>query len=207
MTSDILYTILESEKFDRCQFALLLDRTDKSLNVYQMLVKTLVEKGLNIGYFIFDGTPYCGKVNRVAPIVNSLSVCVIDNTHIPFPEEEICIYDAIDDWLCAGIEPMRIGVFETMGHYPVVSKKLIERLGYMFHPICYGREAAECWLLSLGSKLEMVSMIEGCKLIKSPSKTIEFEGLSTQEDDSWAKAILTEVLDEEVSRLSKYLVK
>ena len=69
LTADLLSAALACGKYDGCVFVLLLSLDDPNLLSYKTLVENVREKGLSAGYFIFDGTPYCGMINRVAPIV------------------------------------------------------------------------------------------------------------------------------------------
>jgi len=209
LTSDLLYTALDSKLFVGCQFALLLQASDPRVETYKELVVTIREKGLDVGYFIFDGTPFCGMINRVAPILNTRSVCVLNNQHSPWytGKDGIGIAGAIDLWLNQAVEPMRVGVFDGQGNYPVVTKHLIERLGYMFHPLCTGREEAERWLLMVAEKLAIIGTIPDCKLIASSADTFDLLGFSTEEEMVWVLQVLTQLTDDEVERIGTYLVK
>jgi len=209
MTSDLLYTALDSKLFTGCQFALLLQASDPRVETYKELVVTIREKGLDIGYFIFDGTPYCGMINRVAPILNTRSVCVLNNQHFPWytGKDGIGIAGAVEQWLSKAVEPMGVGVFDAQGNHPVVTKHFIERLGYMFHPLCTGREEAERWLLTLAEKLAIIGNIPDCKLIASRAETVDLLGFSTEEEMVWVLQVLTQLTDDEVERIGTYLVK
>ena len=68
LTSNLLHTAHSCGCYADCLFVLLLDSRDPSLLVYKEMIDIVREKGLSAGYFIFDGTPYCGKINRVVPI-------------------------------------------------------------------------------------------------------------------------------------------
>jgi hypothetical protein len=207
MTSDFLYTVAESKQFERCAFALLLQTKDTNLEVYKELVGLLREKGLDIGYFIFDGTPYCGMINRVAPIINTQSLCVLDNKHFPYCNDDTDIAGTIETWLKQSLEPMRVGVFNEVGNYPVVTKQIVERLGYMFHPLCSGREEAERWLLTLADRLKIVGLIPGCRMLQSSSETFDICGFSTEEECEWVMRTLIQLADDETVRLENYILK
>lgn len=207
LSSDFLHTVVETEKFTGCDFVLLLEKNDPSLNLYKQACKSVREKGLELGYFIFDGTPYCGKINRIAPILNTLSLCVLDNTHMPLPNDnKKSVKETVEDWLKLSVEPMRVGVFNDMGEYPVVTKALIERLGYMFHTLCFGREEAEQWILALGENLGVINKIE-CTVGVSSNETVEVEGFSFEEDIEWVRTVLSQILEEEVLRLQEFIVR
>lgn len=207
LTSDLLYTVLETKMFDGCAFVLLLEADDPSLDVYKELVDNVRDKGLECGYFVFDGTPYCGKVNRIASILNSLSVCVLDNKHFPISTNIITMKEAVETWLKTRVEPMGVGVFNEVGDYPVVTRSLIDRLGYMFHPLCFGREEAERWLLSIGNELGVLGLIDGFDMVEAQAQVLDIQGFSTDEDVAWVSKTLEQLLDEEVMRLSEHLVK
>ena len=206
LTSDLLSAALTSGKYAGCTFVLLLDIGDPNLLMYKTLVDNVRTKGLSAGFFIFDGTPYCGKVNRVAPIVTADCVCVIDSQHLPVAGNGVPFADAVRNWLASSIEPMRVGTFVTDGFYPLVTRKLVDRLGYMFHPLCYGRIEAEGWLLSLADALGILSPVPDGNVIESSTDGVEIEGDSTQEDASWVDETLKQTLDDEVARLASYLV-
>lgn len=207
LTSDLLYTVLETKQFGGCHFVLLLDIEDVCVGIYKELVENLRERGMNVGYLVFDGTPYCGKINKAAAIINSLSFCVLDNNHMVIPNAGLDFAELIKKWQTNIVEPMYIGCFEEKGQYPVVSRKFTDRLGYMFHPICFGKEEAECWLTSLATHLEIVYKIPDCIIIEAPSKTIDIHGVSFEEDTKWSKSVLSNILDDEVERLSYKLLK
>lgn len=210
LTSDFLYNANELGCFAGTPFVLLLDGRDPRLNVYQEMVKNLIAKGFTVGYLTFDGTPYCGKINRASQVLNTKSVCVLDNKHLPLPtdnEDSVNMLEKIEAWQKTFIDPMTIGVFDQTGSYPVISKKLIERLGYMFHPLSYGRESAENWLISLGNKVGLISLIPDCTLIESKVEEFEVAGWSRDEDKRWVEQTLNEIFDDEVERLESYLVK
>jgi len=209
LSSDFLYTVLESKQFDRCAFALLLQTGDPNLGVYKELARSIREKGLDVGYFVFDGTPYCGMINRVAPIINTHTLCVLNNQHFPHcsGDEIVDVAGAIESWLMQSLEPMRVGVFDKVGNYPVVTKQLVERLGYMFHPLCFGREEAERWLLVLAERLKIIGMIPYCQMLQSSAETFDPGGFSTEEELVWIMQILMQIADDETKRLEKYLLK
>lgn len=206
LASNLLHMAHDSGRYVGCAFILLLDAHDPFLLLYKELVDILTEKGMTVGYCITDGAPYCGKINRIASIVNADSVCVIDNLHIPTSNDDTPFVDKIDAWLKSHPEPMKIGIFNEEGFYIVVTKKLIERLGYMFHPLCYGRYEAEQHLLSLGDKLDIITAIEGCVVLESKNDGAEIEGFSSDEDAQWAAQTLEQTIEEETERLSDYLL-
>ena len=206
LASNLLHMAHDSGRYVGCAFILLLDAHDPFLLLYRELVDILTEKGMSVGYCITDGAPYCGKINRIASIVNADSVCVIDNLHLPTPKDDASFADKIDAWLKSHPEPMKIGIFNEEGFYIVVTKKLIERLGYLFHPLCYGRCEAEQHLLSLGDKLDIIAPIEGCVVLESKNDGAEIEGFSSDEDAQWVSQTLEQTLEEEVERLSDYLL-
>jgi len=210
LTSDFLYGANQLGCFVDTPFVLLLELRDPRLNVYKEMVNNLIKKGMNVGYLIFDGTPYCGKINRVAHILNTKAICVLDNTHLPMPmcdKPEPKVTEEIALWQQSILEPMTIGVFDEMGNYPVISKKLIERLGYMFHPLSYGRESAENWLCSLGNELGLISRIPDFQIMASKTKEIEIAGQSLAEDKRWVEGILGQIFDEEKERINRYMVR
>lgn len=206
LTSDLFAAALASGKYADCAFILLLEASDPHILKYRALVENVREKGLAAGYFIFDGTPYCGQINRVAPLVPADAVCVIDAKHLPVVEGP-SFAESVRAWLATSPEPMRVGTFCENGLFPLVTPKLIERMGYLFHPLCYGRTEAEEWVLSLGSALGIVSAIPGGSVIESSADGVEIIGVSSVEDTEWASATLEQILEEETERLSDYLVR
>ena len=207
LTADLLMAASACGKFNGCTFVLLLDVGDPQLLAYKNLVANMREKGLSVGFFVFDGTPYCGKINRVAPIVNADCVCVIDSSHLPFVNGESSVAEVVRTWLTSTSEPMRIGTFVAEGFYPVVTRKLIDRLGYMFHPLCGGRIAAENWLLTIASELGIVSMVPDCKVIESSADAVEIEGVDDPDDIRWTGETLCQTLEDEAERLGQYLLR
>lgn len=194
--------------FAGCSFALLLDAADPHLGAYIAVVKSVREKGLNVGWIVFDGAPYCGMVNRVAPIVNADTICVLDNRHLPqIDGGDANVAAAIRDWLKQSPQQMRVGTFCEDGFFPVVTQKLVERLGYMFHPLCYGRIEAENWLLSVGDGLGILSPIPGGRVFESPADTVEICGASDANDIRWVDETLEQTLGDVIDRLDGYLVK
>ena len=196
--------------FAGCAFVLLLDTADPNLPVYFDLTKTVREKGLAVGYIVFDGAPYCGCINRVAPIVAADCICVLDNKHLPQIAADVeggNVAAAISAWLKRSPQRMQVGTFTEDGFFPVVTQKFVERLGYMFHPLCCGRLEAENWLLSVAGSLGVLSTIPGGSLIESPAETVEICGASTADDMNWVDETLAQTLDEVVERLDGYLEK
>jgi len=207
LTSDMLSAALSSGKFKDCAFVLLLDLEDPNLLTYKTIAENVREKGLNCGYFVFDGTPYAGMINRVAPIINADCLCVIDSTHLPMPNGEPGMAEVLRKWLGSSIQIMRVGIFIDEGFYPVVTRKLVDRLGYLFHPICYGRSEAEHWLLRLSSEIGIMDMIPDCKIIESLADGVELAGTSDENDAGWANETLAQILEDETDRLSGYLIR
>lgn len=194
--------------FAGCSFVLLLDVADPHVPSYVEIVKSVREKGVSAGYIVFDGAPYCGMVNRVAPIVNADTVCVLDNKHLPqVGTEDGNVAAAIRKWLAQSPQQMRVGVFSDDGFFPVVTQKLVERLGYMFHPLCYGRIEAENWLLSVAEDLGVLSRIEDGRIFESPADTVEICGMSDADDVKWVDETLEQTLGDVISRLDAYIVK
>lgn len=207
MTADLLSAALSCAKFDGCTFVLLLDAQDPHLQQYKTLVENVRAKGLSAGFFVFDGTPYCGMVNRVAPLVRADCVCVLDSTHLPLIDDERPFAVCVREWLAGTPEPMRVGTFVEEGFYPLVTRKLIDRLGYMFHPLAYGRLEAEDWLLSVAVGLGVVSGLPKAKLVESVVDGVEIIGMSDENDKRWVNETLEQALDDEVERLSAYLIR
>lgn len=205
LTADLLGAAQSCGKFAGCTFVLLLDAEDPNLLAYRALVENVREKGLSAGFFIFDGTPYCGKINRVAPIVSAPCLCVLDSTHLPMTE--LPFAEAVRKWLAESAEPMRVGTVGEDGSYPVVTRKFVDRLGYMFHPLCYGRVEAEGWLLSVADALGVLSPISGGSVAQSSADGVEIVGSSDQEDAAWVSETLAQTLGDEAERISGYLVR
>lgn len=205
LTGELLHTAAHSGEFAGCQFVLLLDLSDPYFLAYRGLVASVREKGLNAGYFVFDGTPYCGTVNRAAPILDTECVCVIDSKHLPLAEGGD-MAGKVRRWLASSAQQMRVGTFTADGSYPVVTRKLVDRLGYMFHPLAYGREDAENWLLALGNRLDIVSEIPGGKVVVSQADGAEIVGESEDADILWVGDTLAQILEDEAERLGAYLI-
>jgi len=206
LTGELLYAALACGNFSGCQFVLLLDASDPHLLAYKALVESVREKGLSVGFFVFDGTPYCGMINRVAPIVTSDCLCVLDSRHMPLVENGVPVAEAVSRWIATSPQTMRVGIFSDNVCYPVVTRKLVERLGYMFHPLCYGRPEAENWLLNIGSSLGILSSIPNAKIVESPADGVEIIGVSEHEDAVWVDETLGEILGDETERLEHYLL-
>lgn len=207
LTSDLLHTALETGVYDGCSFVLLLDNDDPYLLAYKELVESMRKKGLDAGYFIFDGTPYCGKINRVAPIVSADFVCVIDSTHLPMISSGKKVSEAVQEWAKTSLQEMKVGSFGEDGFYPLVSRKLVDRLGYLFHPLCYGRIEAENWLLLIASRLEIGTQIPDGTVIESNADGVEIVGVSDEEDANWVDETLGQIVDDEAERLEQYLIR
>lgn len=213
LTSDLLYGALQTKSFDGCAFALLLELSDPAVFVYKELVENVRKKGLNVGYMIYDGTRYCGKVNRASPIINTLTLCVLDNSHLPIAFEKdgkdvVPMKARILEWHNAtGPEPMKIGAFDESGSYPVVTKKIVERLGYLYHPLAFGRVEAENWLIRVGETTKLISKIGNCGFIESPSKTLEYDGLSDKEDIAWVTGTLEMTLADTVEHIERHKLR
>ena len=210
LTSDFLYVASESKMFDKCAFALLLDAFDPSLAIYKELINKVRNLGLNVGYFIFDGTPYIGKINKAAMIIDTVSLCVLDNKHLPAVVSESktkSIYEHIIGWLSHSAEPMKVGLFGQSMEFPIVTKKFIERIGYMFHTLSFGRKESEVWLLQLAQELEILSVIPDCQIIETSAKTFELEGFSTEDDQRWVVDALMHTIDDVSKQIEFYKVK
>jgi hypothetical protein len=207
LTSDLLSAALACGKFVGCTFVLLLDKEDPHILTYKTLVENVREKGLSAGFFVFDGTPYCGKINRVAPIVSAECLCVLDSRHLPMIDGVASFAEGVRSWLALSPEPMRVGTFTEECFFPLVTRKLVDRLGYMFHPLSYGRVEAENWLLTLSSAVGILSSVAGGKIIESSADGVEIVGTSDPEDSRWVDEILDQTVDEEAERLTGYLLR
>lgn len=205
LTADLLGAAQSCGKFAGCTFVLLLDAEDPNLLAYRALVENVRAGGLSAGFFVFDGTPYCGKINRVAPLVSAPCVCVLDSTHLPITD--LPFAEAVRKWLAESAEPMRVGTIGEDGSYPVVTRKLVDRLGYMFHPLCYGRIEAENWLLSVADAIGVLSPIAGGVIAQSSADGVEIVGVSDKEDAQWVGETLAQTLDDEAERVGGYLVR
>ena len=206
LTADLFSAALSSGKFVGCPFVLLLQAEDHNLLAYKSIVENFRERGLTCGYFVFDGTPYAGMINRVAPIINADCLCVIDSTHLPMPNGASTMVEIVSKWLAMSLQQMRVGTFTSDGFYPLVTRKFVDRLGYLFHPLCYGRSEAEHWLLKLSSEIGTLSEIADCKIIESSADGVEILGVSDESDASWAIETLEQTLADETDRLSEYVV-
>lgn len=204
LVSETLYTAKESNKYDRCGFVLLLDRSDKALQVYVDLVKALHEDGFKVGYIIFDGTPYCGKVNRLSAMVNSRTVCVLGNKAILW-EGEKQIAEYIEEHLAKMPQPMQV-ILPKNGESPIVSLPLVERLGYLYHPICFGKYDSEMWIKQLAIRLGIAQVAEGLSCLSSIAGGSDTIGGVSKEDAKWSMSVLNEILDAEVKRLGEYIL-
>ena len=206
LTADLFSVASASGKFAGCSFALLLQAEDPNLLAYKTIVENFRERGLTCGYFVFDGTPYAGMINRVAPIINADCLCVIDSTHLPMPNGASTMLETVSKWFAMSLQQMRVGMFTNDGLYPLVTKKFVDRLGYLFHPLCYGRSEAEHWLLKLSSEIGTLSEIADCKIIESSADGVEILGASDENDAAWATETLEQTLADETVRLSEYVV-
>jgi hypothetical protein len=207
LTSDLLYAVIESKQFEDCAVVLLLELSDRHLEVYKELVANVRNRGLNAGYLVSDGTPYAGKINRAALMIDSAAFCVLDNhMMVASATETGTVRNSVIEWLQSSPEPMKVGVFDQNCVFPVVSKLFTERLGYLYHPLCYGRVEAERWVISLAHDLEILSTIEGCTLLVSPSKNVDPEPFSTEADREWALQTLEQIRADEVDRLADRLI-
>lgn len=208
LTSSLLYTALETGKHKHCGFVLLLDANDPFLLLYRDLTDVLAGKGMRIGYAITDGTPYCGKINRIAPVIDADTVCVIDSTHLPVcTEDDMDTGDKIRSWFASSPEPMRVGVFTEDCVYPVISRKLIDRMGYAFHPLAFGRIEAERYISALSSHLGVQSRIDGCIVMEGKDRDgVEIEGVSDKEYADWVTQVLTQTIEDEAGRIGMYLL-
>ena len=205
LTGELLHTAAHSGEFSGCRFVLLLEMSDPNFLAYKGLVDSVRAKGLKAGYFVFDGTPYCGQINRVAPIVDTECLCVLDSRHLTLADGgDVCA--KVSAWLEASPERMRVGTFIDDGCFPVVTRKLVDRLGYMFHPLCTGRDEAENWLLSLGARLGVLSAIPGGKIVRSQTDGIEIVGSSDPDEARWVDETLSQLLEDEAERLGEYLI-
>ena len=211
LAADLLHAAAAAAAaFDGCSFVLLLDAADPNLPAYVETVLAVRGKGLKAGYIVFDGAPYCGCVNRVAPIVDADAVCVLDNKHLPQVAADVAggnVATAVRLWHSQSPQRMRVGTFSEDGFFPVVTQKLIERLGYIFHPLCYGRIDAENWLLSVAESLGVLSPIPGGSVFESPAETVEICGAADDADMRWVDDTLAQTLAETVERLDGYLEK
>ena len=205
LTSDLLHAAAETKLYDGIPFILLLQALDPHLLAYMATVASVKEAGLQAGYFVFDGTPYCGMVNRVAPIVMTETVCVIDSTHLPTIGTEP-FAEGVRKWLGASPQSMRVGTFVEEGFYPLVTRKFVDRLGYLFHPLAYGRIEAENWLLTVADDLGTLSQIENASIMQSGADGVEIVGDSSKEDSDWVDATLVQTLEDEIPRLREFLV-
>lgn len=206
LAGELLHAAAASGSYTGCQFVLLLDLRDPYLGAYKELVDGIRTKGLSLGYFIFDGTPYCGQINRVAPLLRARCVCVTDNRHLPMGKGKP-LAEVVQDWLALSPQDMRVGTFTDDGFFPLVTRKLIDRLGYMFHPLAYGRFEAEEWLLQLARHLDVLSPVADTHVIVSPADGVETVGYSDPSDSNWVGRTLMQILDDEEARLREFVVK
>ena len=208
ITSEMMFTVAKmKDRYQKCSFIIIADNDDKFMNVYPYIVRNARKMGLNAGYYIVDGCLYTAKINNLAMLVSSDFVCALDSSHIPYPTGEKPMADVIASWAVGINGLMRVGHMGDTNSYPVVGKKLIERTGYLYHPLCRGRVDSENWINSLGGKLGLVSKIPDCAIIQSKEDVSEFDGYSTDEDIQWSEEVLSNVLEEDSEELSKRLVK
>ena len=208
ITSEMIFTLAKmKDKYLKCSFVIITDNSDKYMNAYPYIVRNARKMGLNVGYYIVDGCLYPAKINNLATIVSADFVCAVDSSHIPYPTNDKPIAETIASWASGINGLMRIGYMGDTASYPVVGKKFIERVGYLYHPICRGRMDAENWINALGNKLGLTSKIPDCAIIQSKEDVSEFDGYSTEEDIAWSGSVLSNVLDEESEELSQRLVK
>lgn len=206
MCAELLCTAHTSGLYGGCSFILLLDRYDNALASYKACVENLHKEGMDVGYIVSDGVSYPGMVNRVAHIIDADCICVIDSKHIPMPKNGT-MEEAIKSWLSCSVEPMRLGVFGEQTAYPVLTQKLVERLGYVFHPLFNGRKGAELWTVTLAANVGVATSIPECIVIESGADGVEILGHSDSKADKWAMGVLEGSLVTECARLSDHVVQ
>ncbi len=206
LVSELLNTAVESGRYDRCTFMLLLDTNDNMLDVYRGMTRVLSDKGLSVGHVLYDGTPYAGMINRVAMLADTRSLCVIDAKHLPYCKEG-GLATHVEKWLDSSAEPMRLAVFGKSYAFPVVTPSLIDRLGYMFHPLAMGRVEAEKWLIDLARATGIASSIPDTSVISSRADGAEILGVSAEHISKWVGDVLSTYLELEAERLSDYVLK
>lgn len=211
--ADLLYTCEDMPCYNndkKSQIVLLLDRYDECLAGYIKLTELMIRRGkLKVGYILFEGCSYTAMVNRAALMVASRTFCVGDCLTVPVGKDSRKISDIISDWrlnikgedgkaLKGGC---KVGVFKESEdtELPVVTKEAVERLGYLFNPICRGRKDAEIWITTLAGKAKRLCEIDGMVGIKNTNVQIDEDPISsvTDEDVKWSTAVLSVLLDEE----------
>ena len=207
LTSDLLATAHSCGTFGKCAFILLLLKEDPFLLTYRETVENLRAKGLNVGFIVIDGTSYAGMVNRIAPLVDADCVCVIDSRHLPAVKDNGDVGEAVTKFMAESAQQMQVATFTEAGFFPVVTQKFIERLGYMFHPLAYGRLEAENWLLNLSTELGILRQMPDCTILESSADGVEIIGVGDPSDTRWVDETLEQALEDEVARLDSYLLK
>lgn len=206
LTSDLLHAAVSCGTFKKCSFILLLQKEDPSLLAYREIVEKVRGDGLDTGYIVFDGTPYAGMVNRIAPFVDADSVCVLDSRHLPVAKDNADIGDTVRTFLAGSPQQMQTVIFNENGFFPIVTKKLIERLGYMFHPLAYGRIDAENWILNLSAAIGVLRQVPDGLVVESSADGVEIMGASDDNDVRWVDETLEQALEDEAKRLQSYLL-
>lgn len=215
LTSDLLHTAKQSEQYDkRCKFVLLLDRYDPFQEDYRKLVDAMYAEGMNIGSFTFNGALYNAKVNRLATIIDATTVCCIDSKHLPYSTSSLGNFaDCIVAWLSSSLDAMRVGVLSEVAsdnafcRFPVVTRAFIDRLGYLYHPLCRSAISAEWWIEMLAKELGILSLIPNAGAVESNTEGVEILGVSSEEDTEWSIQTLQQTLSDETEALSEYLLK
>lgn len=206
MCAELLYAAHTSHLYNGCAFVLLTDRSDPSFPAYKACAEGFRDKGLDVGYIIGDGVPYAGMINRVAHIIDTDCVCVLTNKHLPVPKVGL-MADKIRSWLSGSMETMRVGMFSSSTCFPVVTQKMIERLGYVYHPLCRGREEAEVWLVTVAANLGVISEIPDCMVKEAKIDGTELLGYTDKQTGEWTMDVLRQTLEHECERLRPYLVQ
>ena len=204
MTAELLYAANGAGLYADCPFVLLLDRSDPAIGAYTACVENLREGGMSVGYITSDGVPYAGMINRVAHLIEADSLCVIDNKHLPVTEGPVV--EVVSEWLSSMYVPMGLAVFGEAPCYPVVTQKLIERLGYMFHPLCEGRAEAERWLISVATKAGVACRLSG-RVMESKVDGVEILGYSSNDSFKWTVDVLSHVVDDVAAHIRHHVVQ
>lgn len=206
MCAELLCTAHKAGIYTGCSFVLLLDTSDPSLSAYKACVTNLHEDGMDVGYVVSDGATYAGMVNRVAHVIAAQTVCVIDNKHLPMPKSGT-MADTIRGWLSGTLEVMRVGVFDDTHSYPVLTRKMVERLGYVVHPLCAGRVEAEDWVVSVAANIGVASVIPDCIVAESNVDGVELIGYSDDESVKRTIGVLRDFMADECVRLRSHVIQ
>ena len=203
---------LENHK-ESVECIVLFDCKDPSLRLGIDACESVELKPMPIRYFIYETPSLTSRVNHAAMYVATPFMCVINDDIIlgksnsPLSDRVTTPLEEYKDrivalYFCSKDEN------DYDYRFPIVSKRVVELIGYLYHPICAVPVICERWINSIFDSLDRMSFLKGSELsinVDCPTN-MYFDEAVKQEAESIYKHTAS-VRKGTVELLKQFLVK